>query len=83
MDYMALKAKNKALNSEEARTGKVYLKSKPVFFSLEGVSQVSADKAQGHIRRHHGPSVRSYASQGSLLRLTEGGPRSMSLPDPS
>jgi hypothetical protein len=44
MDYMALKAKNKALNSEEARTGKVYLKSKPVFFSLEGVRQVSADK---------------------------------------
>jgi MoaA/NifB/PqqE/SkfB family radical SAM enzyme len=35
MDYMALKAKNRVLNSEEALTGKVRLKSKPVFFSFE------------------------------------------------
>jgi MoaA/NifB/PqqE/SkfB family radical SAM enzyme len=35
MDYMALKAQNKALNFEEARTGAVYLKSKPISFSLE------------------------------------------------
>jgi hypothetical protein len=34
MDYMALKAQNKALNSEEILAGKVRLKSKPVFFSF-------------------------------------------------
>jgi MoaA/NifB/PqqE/SkfB family radical SAM enzyme len=34
MDYMALKAQNKALNSEEIRARKVRLRSKPVFFSF-------------------------------------------------
>ncbi len=34
MDYMALKAQNKALNSEEILARKVRLKSKPVFFSF-------------------------------------------------
>jgi MoaA/NifB/PqqE/SkfB family radical SAM enzyme len=32
MDYMALKAKNQALNSEEARLGRVRLQSKPLAF---------------------------------------------------
>jgi hypothetical protein len=35
VDYMAVKAENKARNFEEARAGNVYLKSKPVSFSLE------------------------------------------------
>jgi MoaA/NifB/PqqE/SkfB family radical SAM enzyme len=35
MNYMALKAKNKALNTEEILAGKVRLKSKPVSFSFE------------------------------------------------
>ena len=34
MDYMALKAQNKALNSEEILARKVRLRSKPVFFSF-------------------------------------------------
>jgi MoaA/NifB/PqqE/SkfB family radical SAM enzyme len=34
VDYMALKAQNKALNSEEILAHKVRLKSKPVFFSF-------------------------------------------------
>jgi MoaA/NifB/PqqE/SkfB family radical SAM enzyme len=34
VDYMALKAQNKALNSEEILARKVRLKSKPVFFSF-------------------------------------------------
>jgi MoaA/NifB/PqqE/SkfB family radical SAM enzyme len=35
MDYMALKAQNRALNAEETLAGKVRLKSRPVFFALE------------------------------------------------
>lgn len=34
MDYMALKEQNKTLNSEEILSGKVYLRSRPVFFSF-------------------------------------------------
>jgi MoaA/NifB/PqqE/SkfB family radical SAM enzyme len=32
MDYMSLKAQNRNLNYEEARQGRVFLKSKPLFF---------------------------------------------------
>jgi MoaA/NifB/PqqE/SkfB family radical SAM enzyme len=35
MDYMALKAQNRALNSQEIRAGVVRLKSKPVTFAFE------------------------------------------------